>query len=595
MDDQFLHQFRETPSQTFGEGLYEQLKHLEQEETMTTVWPVTPQLEARRPTVRRQRQPFITLAAALVAVVLLGVIMHYSGQSTPSLVSTPPPPLRELPMITRENAGQLVEIKRLGNGSLDQPVWSPDGQTLAVAGARGVWLFQAANLEAPPRLFETHGGSGGAVPSVDYSPDGRLIAASDGNAIRVWNAQTGEVMALLGGGHTNAVTTLAFSPDSQFIASGSGDWVVNQPDYSVWLWDLATGQGQVLGEGGNVARTVTFSPDGQQIGADFADNTAYVWDIQTGELQYTLYRANNGGSGLVFSPDGKLLALAEERGIVLRDIRTGKRIAYAKVSGDLPPFVSDITFTPDGKRLIFSVYNYGILVWDISSRQYINIPQLTQVEDIKAMSLNPAGNWLTMVGTDGVLRLWDWTTGEELAKVYGYIGPIFGLILDGTQASYGRETITEVRDLDTGKLLPQDASIQFNWQTPALSSDDNRQAYSFSVISPDETIKATVYDLLEPDKPSFVQIEDTVTGQIIQTIEHSSDNLISGAAFTVDGSLLATSLDGRLYLWDVATGERLFTSEPSEVFAAVAFDAEGHYIVTGGADGLVRVWGVLPE
>src|SRR5262245_61404203 len=93
--------------------------------------------------------------------------------------------------------------------------------------------------------------------SVAFSPDGRIIAAgSDDCTIKLWDAQTGQLLRSLEG-HTNSVLSVAFSPDGQVLASGSYD-------NSVKLWAVASGQLLRSLEGHtNSVQSVAFSPDGQ--------------------------------------------------------------------------------------------------------------------------------------------------------------------------------------------------------------------------------------------------------------------------------------------------------------------------------------------
>src|SRR6266702_3612792 len=68
---------------------------------------------------------------------------------------------------------------------------------------------------------------GGLVNSIALSSDGqRIVSGSHDGKIRVWNAMTGETMAVPFSGHSNWVASVAFSPDGQHVVSGSYDQTI---------------------------------------------------------------------------------------------------------------------------------------------------------------------------------------------------------------------------------------------------------------------------------------------------------------------------------------------------------------------------------
>lgn len=49
------------------------------------------------------------------------------------------------PVITNENADQVTELLRLGRGTVNSAVYSPDSQTISVVGSLGIWLYNASD------------------------------------------------------------------------------------------------------------------------------------------------------------------------------------------------------------------------------------------------------------------------------------------------------------------------------------------------------------------------------------------------------------------------------------------------------------------
>lgn len=160
-------------------------------------------------------------------------------------------------------------------------------------------------------------GKGRIHSSLAYSPDGTRIAAASSIGVWIYDAHTGEELALFTG-HTEPVLSVAFSPDGKIVASGaSRKWNWWRADSEIRLWDADTGEHlatltrppEIAQKGAGIEQLevwkLVFSPDGKTLASASGDGAVRLWDIETG--QYRTIAEGTFVPSVAFSPDGKTL------------------------------------------------------------------------------------------------------------------------------------------------------------------------------------------------------------------------------------------------------------------------------------------------
>ncbi|WP_152052079.1 serine/threonine-protein kinase [Tautonia marina] len=131
----------------------------------------------------------------------------------------------------------------------------------------------------PPRIVPMpNAQSFGHAMMVAFSPDGKLLAASDGHDVRLLDPQTGQTFQILTGEHSGTAHTLAFGPNGRLLAS-AGD------DRRLVIWDLEAGTTilSTLSQGTDI-RSLSFSPDGRLLASAGTDRKVLLWHVPTRQV-----------------------------------------------------------------------------------------------------------------------------------------------------------------------------------------------------------------------------------------------------------------------------------------------------------------------
>ena len=212
------------------------------------------------------------------------------------------------------------------------------------------------------------------TPVLVYSSDGkRLLSDEDGAKYRLWDTNTGRLIAIVGDKHQNDPNVVA----AAFSQAGSRVAVVMGKD--VQVSDSATGQKlATIGPQEWLVGGVYFSPDGKQICTPRAEyttgpDTAALWNAETGKPIAKLVHHRARVNKTVYNTDGTILATASmhpENQICLWDTTNGKLIHA--MPGHLNS-VNVLCFSPDGTRLVSASMDQTSRLWDVKTGTLIAV------------------------------------------------------------------------------------------------------------------------------------------------------------------------------------------------------------------------------
>ena len=199
-------------------------------------------------------------------------------------------------------------------------------------------------------------------------------------------------------GHQSPVINASFSPDGSRIVTASDDNTAR-------VWDSQSGELiQTLEGHQSGVYNASFSPDGSRIVTASADSTARVWDSQSGELIQTLEGHQATVFNASFSPDGsRIVTASADNTARVWDSQSGELIQTLEGH---QATVFNASFSPDGSRIVTASDDSTARVWDSQSGELIQTLEGHQSSVINA-SFSPDGSRIVTASYDNTARVWN--------------------------------------------------------------------------------------------------------------------------------------------------------------------------------------------
>lgn len=413
-----------------------------------------------------------------------------------------------------------------------------------------------------------------------------------------------ELVAVLGttGMRLNTLS-LAFSRDNTLVAAGG------EQERSVKVWEVATGKELMhLPDFPGWVTGVVFSPNGKLLYAGSGDEIRVINRV-TKETLHT-WRGQRGGlAALALSADGKLLAAAGggQYGVALGndlelwDTTTGQKLRTAK------GVFTSVAFSPDGKTLAVGYGGAGL--WDVDTLK--ERKRLADATDSIWVAFSGNGQYLAVAGnTDTKARVYEAASGNLVRTIacnQGNLGRVAFQANGQVLATGGDNGTVKLWETTTGQVvrtIPHAGELAMtpDGQTLATGSVDGVRLWESATgrelfpragdvhtiaVSPDGATVAT--------GGATTRLWDARTGKMRQSlILHRGS--VNGVAFSPDGTILATgSSDGTVRLWDAATRDERKTLTAGASVGSVAFSRDGRMLAAAlqaENNEIAKIWDV---
>ncbi len=410
------------------------------------------------------------------------------------------------------------------------------------------------------------------VTYVEYSTDGKKLLTLAGNAVKLWDATTGQRLAAFQ--HERKINAASFSPDGKYLVTGS-------EDSTAQIWDTTTAKkaGPSLPHDGRVT-TAVFSPDGKLLATGSTSRNIFVWDVATGKQTIRPFANLGQINSLSFHQQNNWLLVVAQNTAQVWNANTGVSLSppvYHMLTNGSPAGITAAAFSVSGNYFATASGDKTARIWETTTGQQVG-PGFKHDDWVTAIAFSPDDRWLITGSKDHTAKVWE-VNGGKLVNTFHHEDEVRDVAFSPNglwAATASQDGTAVIWDVAGNKPAVQPLKHNGAVNKIAFSADGKYLA----TASADHT--ARNWNIVS-GKPAFAPFKH---GQAVNT-----------AIFSPDGKWVATGSEDRTArVWDLGSGRPV--TKPLQHKGRVIsllFTPDGKNLITGAEDGGVRVWDVETE
>jgi WD40 repeat protein len=267
------------------------------------------------------------------------------------------------------------------------------------------------------------------------------------------------------------------------------------------------------------------------------------------------------------------------------------------------------TFSPDGARIVTASNDATARIWDATTGKQVAVLR-GHTASVLMAAFSADGSRIVTVSKDATAVIWDAATTKQLKVLTGHTNSVTWAAFnsDGSQIfTNSADGTARIWDVATGKqitVLHESGVFSPDGSSIVVSRSDHMLhvlnvgtgAQTAQVPDVDGRVMVPAFSsdgsrIVVGSLDGTAQIWDAADGKMIAVLR-GHDSAVTSGAFSPDGLRVATaSEDGTARIWDAVTGRQITILRGNKFeLTSVNFSRDGARVVTAAYDGTTRIW-----